>query len=58
MKRTNKLSKRCKRIKRLNALTDQLSADLRKAEEYGDELRNTLNKHDMTHLANKITWVN
>ena len=39
--------------KRLNALTDQLSADLRKSEEYGDELRNTLNKHDMTHLANK-----
>ena len=39
--------------KRLNALTDQLSAYLRKAEEYGDELRNTLNKHDMTHLANK-----
>ena len=39
--------------KRLNALKDQLSADLRKEEEYGDELRNTLNKHDMTHLANK-----
>ena len=39
--------------KRLNALTDQLSADLRKAEKFGDELRNTLNKHDMTHLANK-----
>ena len=39
--------------KRLNALTDQLSEDLRKAEEYGDELRNTLNKHDLTHLANK-----
>ena len=38
---------------RLNALTDQLNADLRKAEEYGDELRNTLNKHDLTHLANK-----
>ena len=37
----------------LNKLTDQLSADLRKAEKYGDELRNTLNKHDMTHLANK-----
>jgi len=37
----------------LNKLTDQLNADLRKAEEYGDELRNTLNKHDMTHLANK-----
>ena len=39
--------------KRLNALTDQLNTDLRKAEAYGDELRNTLNKHDMTHLANK-----
>ena len=26
---------------------------MRKAEEYGDELRNTLNKHDLTHLANK-----
>ena len=38
---------------RLNALTDQLGEDLRKAEEYGDELRNTLNKHYMTHLANK-----
>ena len=38
---------------RLNALTDQLNTDLRKAEEYGDELRNTLNKHDLTHLANK-----
>ena len=38
---------------RLNALTDQLNIDLRKAEEYGDELRNTLNKHDLTHLANK-----
>ena len=38
---------------RLNALTDQLGEDLRKAEEYGDELRNTLNKHDLTHLANK-----
>ena len=38
---------------RLNALADQLNIDLRKAEEYGDELRNTLNKHDLTHLANK-----
>ena len=38
---------------RLNALTDQLNKDLRKSEEYGDELRKTLNKHDMTHLANK-----
>ena len=47
------IKKMGKDAKRLNALTDQLSADLRKAEEYGDELRNTLNKHDMTHLANK-----
>ena len=38
---------------RLNALTDQLNTDLRKSEEYGDELRETLNKHDLTHLANK-----
>ena len=38
---------------RLNALTDQLNADLRKSEAYGDELRNTLNKHNLTHLANK-----
>ena len=39
--------------KRLNALTDQLNADLRKSEEYGDELRDTLRKHNLTHLANK-----
>ena len=38
---------------RLNALTDQLNKDLRKSEEYGDQLRDTLNKHDLTHLANK-----
>jgi len=38
---------------RLNALTDQLNKDLRKSEEYGDELRETLNKHNLTHLANK-----
>ncbi len=37
----------------LNALTNQLEVKLRKAEEYGDELRATLNKHDLTHLANK-----
>ena len=47
------IKKRGENAIRLNALTDQLSADLRKAEEYGDELRNTLNKHDLTHLANK-----
>lgn len=38
---------------RLNALSDQLNEDLRKAEQYGDELRATLQKHDLTHLANK-----
>ena len=39
--------------RRLNELTNQLNADLRKSEAYGDELRNTLNKHNLTHLANK-----
>ena len=39
--------------KRLNELTDVLNDNLRKAEVYGDELRNTLNKHNLTHLANK-----
>ena len=38
---------------RLNALSDQLNADLNKSEQYGDELRATLNKHNLTHLANK-----
>ena len=36
---------------RLNTLTDQLNNDLRKAEQYGDELRATLQKHNLTHLA-------
>lgn len=39
--------------RRLNELTTQLNEDLRKSEEYGDELRATLNKHNLTHLANK-----
>lgn len=38
---------------RLGALNQQLSSDLQKAEQYGDELRNTLQKHNLTHLANK-----
>ena len=38
---------------RLNTLADQLNADLRKSEAYGDELRATLQKHNLTHLANK-----
>ena len=32
-------------------LTQQLQADLQKAEQYGDQLRNTLQKHNLTHLA-------
>ena len=32
-------------------LTQQLQADLQKAEKYGDQLRNTLQKHNLTHLA-------
>ena len=39
--------------KRLGELNTQLSSDLQKAEQYGDELRATLQKHDLTHLANK-----
>jgi len=38
---------------KLNKLADQLNMDLKKSEEYGDELRATLNKHNLTHLANK-----
>ena len=38
---------------RLNTLTDQLNTDLSKSEQYGDELRATLSKHNLTHLANK-----
>ena len=33
---------------RLNTLTDQLNSDLNKSEAYGDELRATLNKHNLT----------
>lgn len=39
--------------KRLNELNSELSVNLRKSEKYGDELRSTLNKHNLTHLANK-----
>jgi len=38
---------------RLGELNTKLSADLQKAEQYGDELRATLQKHNLTHLANK-----
>jgi len=37
---------------RLNELNSELSVNLRRAEQYGDELRNTLQKHNLTHLAN------
>lgn len=38
---------------RLNELNSQLGENLQRAELYGDELRNTLQKHNLTHLANK-----
>ena len=38
---------------RLNDLTNQLAQDLQTSESYGDELRSTLNKHNLTNLANK-----
>src|SRR6056300_2028794 len=38
---------------RLGELNQTLSADLQKAEQYGDELRATLQKHNLTHLANQ-----
>lgn len=38
---------------KLAQLNSQLTTDLQKAEAYGDELRNTLQKHNLTHLANK-----
>ena len=31
----------------------QLQKELQRAENYGDELRDTLQKHNLTHLANK-----
>ena len=39
----------------LNQLIDDLGSELKKAEQYGDELRDTLRKHNLTHLANKKT---
>ena len=38
---------------RLGDLNITLSTELQKAEQYGDELRATLQKHNLTHLANK-----
>jgi len=36
---------------RLGELNSTLQADLQKAEQYGDELRATLQRHNLTHLA-------
>lgn len=36
---------------RLNELNTELAVNLQKAEQYGDELRSTLQKHNLTHLA-------
>ena len=38
---------------RLSELNNELTKELQRAEQYGDELRATLNKHNLTHLANK-----
>ena len=38
---------------RLGELNGQLTSDLQKAEQYGDELRATLQRHNLTHLATK-----
>ena len=38
---------------RLSELNNELTVELQRAEQYGDELRATLNKHNLTHLANK-----
>ena len=35
-------------------LTQQLQTDLQKAEQYGDELRSTLQKHNLTALAQRM----
>ena len=38
-------------------LNNKLQKELHKAEKYGDELRATLQKHNLTHLANKKTVI-
>ena len=37
----------------LAELNNTLTRDLQRAEQYGDELRDTLQKHNLTHLANR-----
>jgi len=38
---------------RIGELNSTLQSDLQKAEQYGDELRATLQRHNLTHLATK-----
>ena len=38
---------------RLNALNSDLQTELQKSEKYGDELRATLRRHDLTDLAER-----
>ena len=38
---------------RIGELNGKLTTDLQKAEQYGDELRATLQRHNLTHLATK-----
>ena len=40
-----------KETARLGELNTTLQQDLQKAEKYGDELRSTLQRHNLTHLA-------
>jgi hypothetical protein len=38
---------------RIGELNGKLTTDLQKAEQYGDELRATLQRHNLTHLASQ-----
>ena len=40
-------------VQRNSELNRELQKELQVAERYGDQLRNTLRKHNLTHLANK-----
>ena len=40
-------------VQRNSELNRELQKELQIAEKYGDQLRNTLRKHNLTHLANK-----
>jgi uncharacterized protein HemX len=38
-------------MQKMSELNNRLQSDLQKAEQYGDELRATLQRHNLTHLA-------